>query len=345
MFDALVGNSDIKELLSGLIIKKELSHAYIIEGPRGIGKHTLAFGIAAALAADTPDLLSRIKEGKCPDVQTVGVPAERKTIGVELVRELGGRASVTPNELDFKLTVIENADMMTAQAQNAFLKLLEEPPPEVYFLMLCENASALLPTVRSRAPSLRMQRCTPEETDAYLSLYSKNAALLKTKDADAYYTAIRASDGCIGRALELVASGKKLSAVKKNASEKARELVRLIAERRSVPIIQLVSSLGTDRSELSDVISSAAEACRDLLLCKAHMMSALKRESYDSGSEDGLCFYENADIASELAQSVSKTELIRITSLLVRISERLNANGNSKQILTELSFGLKRIVC
>ena len=344
MFEALAGNPDIKELLSGLIEKKELSHAYIIEGARGIGKHTLAYNIASALAGDNPALTSRINEGKCPDVQTVGIPSDRKTIGVELVRELGARSAVTPNELDFKLTVIENADMMTFQAQNAFLKLLEEPPAEVYFLMLCENASALLPTVRSRAPSLRMRRCGHADIERYLSENSKSAHALKAKDSDAYETAIRMADGCIGRALELVSSGKK-AAAGKSISEKSQKLIQLVSERRSVPIIHFVSSLGTDRSELSAVISTAAEACRDLLWCKAHMMSMLKKTVYDCDDKETLCFYESFDTAAELAQRISQGELIRVVSLLGRIAERLNANGNSKQILNELAFGLKRIVC
>ena len=75
------------------------------------------------------------------------------------------------------------------------------------------------------------------------------------------------------------------------------------------------------------------------------MMSMLKKTAYDCDDKETLCFYESFDTAAELAQRISQGELIRVVSLLGRIAERLNANGNSKQILNELAFGLKRIVC
>ena len=119
MFERLVGNDKLKALLSREIREGTLAHGYIIEGPAGIGKHTLAFDLVTAMAGFDEKGLKRIKDGLCPDIRVFGIPAGRKTIGIETVREFGYLSSVTPNELDFKMTIIENADFMTVQAQNA----------------------------------------------------------------------------------------------------------------------------------------------------------------------------------------------------------------------------------
>ncbi|MEE0835014.1 MAG: hypothetical protein U0M08_01235 [Clostridia bacterium] len=350
MFERLVGNDKLKELLSKEIREGTLAHGYIIEGDAGIGKHTLAFDIAAAMAGFDESGLKRIKDGLCPDIKVFGVPSGRKTIGIEMIRELGYLSSVTPNELDFKITIIENAEFMTVQAQNAFLKLLEEPPSGVYFLMLCENASALLPTVRSRAPTLRMMRCDNESIRNCLKS-SKRGAYLFNRDPQSFDAIVRASDGRIGKALgmcgESAGSGERtLTAVDKNTMQKAAELVECIAGRRSVPLTLCINSLGSDRNRISLLLSSSVLAIRDMILCKAYMIAG--KEIGDTEVmhlSEKLCFYDSGNEAVANAQKLSMSELMQCGNVFSSFSERLLQNGNIRQILTELSYQIRRIVC
>lgn len=350
MFERLVGNDKLRVLLSREIREGTLAHGYIIEGPAGIGKHTLAFDMAAAMAGFDENGLKRIKDELCPDIRVFGIPGGRKTIGIETVREFGYLSSVTPNELDFKMTIIENADFMTVQAQNAFLKLLEEPPAGVYFLMLCENASALLPTVRSRASILRMLRCDNESIKGCLKS-SKRGSYIFSRDPRAFDAIVRASDGRIGKALDLCRESigtaeHNPASYDKNSMQKAAELVECISGRRSAPITLCINKLSSDRSMISLLMSFCSLAVRDLILCKASMMAG--KEADDTNSirlSEHLCFYESGNEAAINAQRLSMSEIMQCGYVFSSFSERLIQNGNVRQILTELSYRLRKIVC
>jgi DNA polymerase-3 subunit delta' len=92
----------------------------------------------------------------------------KQTIGVEQIRELSAHTYMTPNELDLKVYIIDHADKMTAQAQNAFLKTLEEPVTNVMYFLICENSQMLLPTIISRAPIIRTVSLSREVVHEYL---------------------------------------------------------------------------------------------------------------------------------------------------------------------------------
>ena len=350
MFERLVGNDKLKALLSREIREGTLAHGYIIEGPAGIGKHTLAFDLVTAMAGFDEKGLKRIKDGLCPDIRVFGISAGRKTIGIETIREFGYLSSVTPNELDFKMTIIENADFMTVQAQNAFLKLLEEPPAGVYFRMLCENASALLPTVRSRASILRMLRCDNESIKRCLKS-SKRGSYIFSRDPYAFDAIVRASDGRIGKALNLcgepgVTGEHNPDSAGKNSMQKAAELIECIAGRRSAPIMLCISKLGSDRNRISLLMSFCGLAVRDLILCKASLMA--EKDADDTNAiflSEQLCFYESGNEAAINAQRLSMSEIMQCGYVFSIFSERLIQNGNVRQILTELSYQLRKIVC
>ena len=157
-FPNIVGNGSLIRRLSRDIAENQLSHAYILEGARGSGRHTLALNAIAAIecsargehTAHSPIPCGRCKScekilsGKSPDVITIGLAEDRATIGVDAVRALQDDIYTAPNDLSIKAYIIEDADKMTVPAQNAFLLTLEEPPAYVRFILLCENASLLL---------------------------------------------------------------------------------------------------------------------------------------------------------------------------------------------------------
>ena len=131
----------------------KLSHAYIIEG-EGEGKGEFIRSIAARLA---PAFENKIMSGGAVDIHEFSLEDKKKSIGVDVVRQIKEIVMLRPTELDFIFVIINNADTMTVAAQNAALKILEEPQPGVHFFLLCDSKTALLPTVRSRSVTLRAE--------------------------------------------------------------------------------------------------------------------------------------------------------------------------------------------
>ncbi len=217
-FDKIYGNQKQKAFLMPDAADKRLAHAYIIEGETGSGRHTLAKTVIAALACEDNvpenrpcgvcESCRKIFSDICPDVIYCTLPSDRKTIGVESIRDIRDTLLITPNDLDIKAYIVENADAMTVQAQNAFLKMLEEPPEGVYFFIICESASSLLPTVRSRASVIRMQKFTQGEISEYILSVSESAKKLQASDKERFDSLVLDSNGSIGRALKLFSQRK-----------------------------------------------------------------------------------------------------------------------------------------
>ena len=168
----LFGCDEVKAFFSELISDGIFSHAYLIEGPEGSGKKSLAKYIAASLACggncNDCNICHRIAEGHCPDIKFISRSEGQKNISVDAVRDMIDDTSLTPLELDFKMYVIDGAERLSAQAQNSLLKIIEEPPKNVYILLLCESSAQILVTVRSRVQRVPMQLLSRAETEEYL---------------------------------------------------------------------------------------------------------------------------------------------------------------------------------
>lgn len=158
----LPGNAPLKELLSRQTAARGLSHAYILDGTDSESKAILARLMAAAWVCERagekpcsacPHCRKAMKDIH-PDIIHIG--SDGKDISVAQVREMRSDAYIRPNEAERKVYIIENAQTMNQSAQNAMLKLLEEGPAYAAFLLLTDNAAALLPTVRSRCETLSL---------------------------------------------------------------------------------------------------------------------------------------------------------------------------------------------
>ena len=162
-FELLLGNDRLKQNLVQSLAKGHISHFYLLSGPEGSGKHTLARLLAAAILCREPDapclhcpVCRKVMSGMHPDFITVDDP-EKKTVTVDLIRQARADMYVQPNESDYKIYLFPRAQDMGLPGQNALLKVLEEPPKYGVFLLLTDNPEKLLPTVRSRCTELRLQ--------------------------------------------------------------------------------------------------------------------------------------------------------------------------------------------
>lgn len=205
---SLAGNLPIKEQLSRCR-DGEPAHAYLLAGPAGSGRHTLARLLAQAMVCSAPPEArpcghcpgcKKAAAGIHPDILVHGPAApEDKPLSVDQVRAIRTDAYIRPNEAPRKVYLLEQADRMNASAQNALLKLLEEGPAYAAFLLLCRNAQALLPTVRSRCETLTLLPVSPQEGEEWLGR--------RFPQADKQHLRQAALDcqGILGRAVEELA--------------------------------------------------------------------------------------------------------------------------------------------
>ncbi len=167
---SLGGNRVLKAQLLPRLSGGTLSHAFILSGPAGSGRHTLAAILSRAMvcsAAGTKPCGScpackKTLGGIHPDIVVVTPEEEGKQITVDQVRQLRADAHIRPNEAPRKVYILEQADGMRDSAQNAMLKLLEEGPAYASFILIAENPGGLLTTVRSRCETLSL---IPESQD------------------------------------------------------------------------------------------------------------------------------------------------------------------------------------
>lgn len=125
----------------------------------------------------------KMKSGFHPDVNVIASQGAGKSIKVEDIRFIRDDAHVVSNEGGYKLYIIKNSQLMTLQAQNAFIKILEEPPEKVIFMLLCESDVGLLDTVKSRSQIFRFDRdLNSTEKPLYIELAEKLALAASEKD-------------------------------------------------------------------------------------------------------------------------------------------------------------------
>lgn len=334
-FPAVAGNRALLPKLGAEIAGGRFSHAYILEGARGFGKHTLARQIAMAAAcrhrddAAFPlpcgqcDACRKILSGNCPDLLWFSRPTGKASLGVDVVRALKADLSLVPNELDIKILVIEDADAMTVQAQNAFLLTLEEPPPFVLFLLLAENAGNLLETVRSRAPVFRLCPVDDETLTDWLVQKAppgvrQAAATLQKEKPTEFAALLRLSDGAIGRAVELLDNEKRAPLL--SDRETVCTLLSALFDRKNDVLLLTLSGLSQNREAVGELLSLFGEALRDLILL--------------SRSETvPLLFFTDRETAEDLAACCTLSRLLDLAAATDTARGALAANANIKLTL------------
>ena len=328
---SLVGNQSLKAKLLSDISSGTLSHAYIIEGKKGSGKHTIAYLVAAALSCENskdgnsalPCLkcpsCRKILEKKSPDVICI-TREDKATLSVEKIRTLRNDVRLLPNELEHKIYILEDTDTMTDQAQNAFLLTLEEPPSYVKFFLLCEKSENLLETIKSRSQRLRTEPIAIQAIDEYLQLNNDDAKRLKLSDPDGYNELLMASEGTIGTALDLLEEKNLKQALEIRVL--ARDFINIIAlPNNSESVMGILSRFDKKRENVMLQLLAIETALRDLI--------AVQR-----AESAPLLFFHNRSEAFTLSDSVSINKLIKIYDSLKKTQDAIQQNSNVRLSLT-----------
>lgn len=274
-FEALVGNSKLKSDLMSQIKTGRLSHAYLIEGPCGTGKKTLSAILAKALVCrgENPPCCEcrgclKADKGIHPDIINIAAPEDKDIIPVDSIRELKTDILVLPNEADKRVFIIHEADKMNTSAQNALLKMLEEPPVHAVFILITENSKLLLQTILSRVVKLTMSPLSASEVENYLETHVK-ASKEQIENAAVH------SCGNIGKALELLKS----KSSDKN-TKLTLEFLRLLSSKSENEFIMLSSKTGNNKDEIISFFDGLYNILRDIEVYKQNSgLSHLTDES------------------------------------------------------------------
>ena len=310
-FSEFVGNERVVHYFQNAITKDHLGHAFLLSGPQGIGKRTLAHLICKGLLCKNPspdgpcDSCSschKFDSGNHGDFHSF-VP-EGLYFKIELVRQIIHDASLKPVESRWKTFVLENVDYMRDEASNALLKVLEEPPGQTIFFLIAQTPDVLLPTIRSRCQHFPMQPVDPDLLQKWL------VEKMDYDRAEAEQIA-PFSHGSLGRALSL------------NADQyiAMRDKVLAALESAILPgsyyqLLDAIKAVTVERSEMAERLLILEELVRDLLILKA--------------SRDGRLIHTQVrDKLSKLSARVDNLALQQLYEELLEVREsvlKINAN-------------------
>jgi len=166
VFDELVGQEHAIAQIRDAATpgSTSMTHAWLMVGPAGSGRSTLARAFADTLitAGETrPDVSAQVLAGSHPDVTVLAT--DRVTISIDEVRELVQKSYFSPSMSSHRVIIIEDADRMTERTSNVLLKALEEPPPQTVWVLCAPSANDVLPTIRSRCRVITLTTPTPDE--------------------------------------------------------------------------------------------------------------------------------------------------------------------------------------
>ena len=314
-FEALLGNEQLKETLSAARRKGRMSHFYLLSGPKGSGKHTLADLIAAAMLCQEPEgpcgvcpHCRKVRSGSHPDYITIDDPT-KKTVPVDLIREARADIFVRPNEGARKIYLFPRAQDMGIPGQNALLKVLEEPPPYGVFLLLTDNPEKLLPTVRSRCVELKL-RALPNEL-----LRQKLRAEFPQADDGQIAAAMLRSGGYLGQARELLGG--------QGLSEHAKAFAAACAARDVFGLQKLLTPMEKwKRDALIPALGEWLELLEQALLVRSGLAAVTPE-------------------AAAIGQSRSPRDLMRCCQSLKKAMEYAQGNVSCAAVCGWLSWELR----
>lgn len=288
-FKDVVGHNDIINYIRNAVSMDQVTHAYILNGERGAGKKLVAKLFATTLLCEEggPDPCNRCHScrqaegGNHPDI--IWVTHEKpNSISVDDIREqVNNTIMIKPYQGPYKVYVIDHADIMTPQAQNALLKTIEEPPQYAVIMLLTENAEMLLPTIASRCVMLKLRYIR----DILIKKYLMETLKVPDYKAD-MCTAF--AQGNMGRAI-MLANSEHYNEIR----EEAVQTLKYIHEMELNEVIQAVNRISSYKLEISDYLDIMVVWFRDVLLYKA------------TRDVDVVVFKEELDSIREQARKLS----------------------------------------
>lgn len=320
-FHEIIGHDDVVNHLQNAIQMGKVSHAYIFNGEVGAGKKMLASAFAMALQCEKHgtdpcmecDSCKRALSKNHPDIITI-THEKPNSIGIEDIRiQLIDDVSIKPYTGPYKIYILNEAEKLTLQAQNALLKTIEEPPAYAVILLLTSNADSLLPTISSRCVTLNLRSVKESDVKEYLMEH------MHLPDYQAQIDAAFAQ-GNIGKAKQIAESTEFAE-----MAERAFRLLRKSNELELYELVEMIKELTAEKQNIYDYLDLFTMWFRDVLLFKA------------TKEVDGLIFKDQYNYIKERAKKSSYEGIENIIDAIGKARERLHSNVNFDLVM-ELLF-------
>ena len=313
-FPKIFQNEKLRSRLADEISGNHFPHAYIIAGKPGSGKKTLALEIAAALACKSKDVIpcgkcdscEKIIGGYSPDVIFIRKDSEKKEFTINLIREIKDSLYIAPNELEKRVYILEDAETMNANAQNAFLKMLEEPPSYVVFLLICSDTESLLETIKSRAPILYTEQISPDGIIEFLLENSAKARELNETSPEKLRAIAVSAEGSIGYALNMCEKGADKEALKNTVTD----FLDCWTAPSMTELDLFCDSLPSSSDAMEEFLATLKKALRDIAV-------------YKHDGECDLLFFDSTEKIDCYASKVTTKKALRLINAADALSEKL----------------------
>lgn len=261
------GNSGLKKRISQLVDSGRIPNAILLEGENGLGKTTLAKLIANALvcSGEGEKPCSKCRDcrtfasGGHPDIIVITGQGKTSAISVDAVREISMGAEVLPNQAAYRVYILEDAQNMTVQAQNALLKILEEPPGFLVFILTCTSRFELLETILSRTQTFSLEPPTQEEAFQYLSKQ------IPSVPVDVLQKTIAAWGGNIGKTLEVLQE----KGTEGSLSDTVNRVVDCLTKENEYQLMMALSCFEKNKEQFKRFLSLFDLTVRDALVLKS----------------------------------------------------------------------------
>lgn len=324
-FQDIVGQEQIREHLRNALASGKVSHAYIINGEKNSGKEFIARVFSMALQCEKGEeepcqechSCKQALSGNQPDIIRI-VHEKPNSIGVEDIRrQVNGDVAIKPYSSPYKVYIINEAEKMTVQAQNALLKTLEEPPAYAVIILLTANLNALLPTILSRCVVLNMKPVPDELVKQYLM------EQLQVPDYKAE-VCVAFARGNVGKAKALASSEDF-----ENVKSEALSLLKYIHDMELSEIVAAIKRITEYKLEIGDYLDIFAVWYRDVLLFKA------------TNDVNSLVFREEIQSIRRTAQRSSYEGIETVINALDTAKKRLDANVNFELVMELMILTIK----
>ena len=331
-FAEVVGQTAIKQALSNALEQNKIVHAYLFSGPRGTGKTSMAKIFAKTVnCLNKPDAHTAcnicsncldITSGASMDVMEIDAASNR---GIDEIRDLRENVKFSPVSCTYKVYIIDEVHMLTAEAFNALLKTLEEPPKHAIFVLATTEANKIPVTIQSRCQRFDFRKLSLEELIQRIDYVAKDSGIEITPAAK-QIIALQA-DGALRDSLSLLEQANIVHSPITEESlrlmlgsihkEDLRAILRALADKDLSSALLTLNNLFTQGKEARNILQELLEYLRALLICKAYPQSP------------AILATDDPEELEDIAKLYTDERLLQIINLLSQTLQELRLSNKS----------------
>jgi len=312
-FESIIGHDNVKLQIVNSIKGDRFHHAHIIVGEDGIGKSNIARAIALKVLGKEVDM-------PYPDIIPYRVEVNKKSIGVEDVRNIIAETNKKPFEGNKKVIIIHEMDKMTEAAQNTLLKTIEEPPQGVYILILCENIESLLDTIKSRCEIYSLNRLAKTDMRKFIDAKYPDLSHGEKEAITAF------SDGIPGRSEKYMEDPSFVE-----IRDTALEILLSLKEKRADELLEYEAFLMKNKNHWDEVFTWFLSYIRDAVLYK------------ETGKTYGIINMDKINSIKHLSEMFSFNSLNDIIEVVKASRIKLERNVNPSLIFDSLLIKMQEV--